>query len=125
MRFIRTKTHGILDYTWGALLIASPWLFNFVVGGAAQNIPIVIGIVVLLMALVTNYELGVIKRLAMPTHLAMDIIVGIFLALSPWLFGFDEVVYLPHLIFGIFAIGSGLVTRRTPSTSHVLIDGQG
>jgi uncharacterized membrane protein len=123
MRFIRTKTHGILDYSWAALLIISPWLFNFANGGAAQNVPIVIGFMVMIMALLTNYELGAIKKLPMPTHLAMDIIVGIFLAISPWLFGFAEVVYIPHLVFGIFAIGAGMFTKRSPSTTHVLVHG--
>jgi uncharacterized membrane protein len=125
MKFIRTRTHGILDYTWATLLIISPWLFNFANGGAAQNIAIIIGVIVLLMSLVTNYELGVIKRIPMPTHLAMDIIIGAFLAISPWLFGFNEVVFVPHLIFGIFSIGSGMFTKRTPSASHVLIHGRG
>lgn len=124
MRFISTKTHGILDYTWAILLIISPWLFNFATGGAARIIPMVIGIMVLLMALVTNYELGAIKKVSMSTHLTMDIIVGVFLAISPWLFGFNDIVYLPHLIFGLFAVGAGMFTKTSPSFTHSLIHGR-
>jgi hypothetical protein len=29
MKPIPTKVHGLLDYTTGALFIASPWLFGF------------------------------------------------------------------------------------------------
>lgn len=123
MRFISTKTHGILDYFWGILLILSPWLFNFANGGAAQIVPMVVGFMVLLMALVTNYELGAIKKVPMSTHLTMDIFAGVFLVISPWLFGFADVVYLPHLIFGIFAIGAGMFTKKVPTAFHVPIHG--
>lgn len=34
MRFIPTRTHGLLDYVVGLLLIAAPWVFNFAQGGA-------------------------------------------------------------------------------------------
>jgi hypothetical protein len=35
MRFISTKTHGVLDYLMGLFLILSPWIFGFANGGAA------------------------------------------------------------------------------------------
>ncbi len=123
MRFISTKTHGMLDYLSGIILIISPWLFNFANGGAAQVIPMVIGFMIILMALVTNYEFGVIKSLSMSTHLSLDIVAGIFLVISPWLFGFYGMVFLPHLIFGIFYIGAGLFTKKAPSSFNVPIHG--
>jgi hypothetical protein len=36
MRFIPTKTLGIVDYLSAILIIASPWLFNFTGDIAAQ-----------------------------------------------------------------------------------------
>ncbi len=44
----------------------------------------------------------------------IDFLSGVFLAASPWLFGFAEEVYLPHLILGIFEIGASLMTKTTP-----------
>lgn len=114
MRFISTKTHGMLDYTSGILLILAPWIFNFDTGRAEQWIPIVIGLLVIGMSLFTDYELGVVKKISMASHLSMDIVIGIFLALSPWLFGFSEVVYWPHLLLGILSVGAGLFTHRSP-----------
>lgn len=29
MKVIPASIHGFIDYTWGALLAASPWLFNY------------------------------------------------------------------------------------------------
>jgi hypothetical protein len=114
MRIIPTKIHGILDYLVGALLIASPWLFDFADGGAKQWIPIVLGVSALLYSLMTNYELGASKTISMRTHLMLDLVSGIFLAASPWLFGFADEIYLPHLILGLFEIGASLMTKREP-----------
>lgn len=114
MRFIPTKVHGYLDYLVGALLIAAPWLFDFAAGGAETWIPVALGAAAILYSLFTNYELGVSKTISMRTHLMMDLLSGILLAASPWLFGFADYVWGPHLILGLFEIGAALTTRREP-----------
>lgn len=122
MRFISTKTHGALDYLAAVLLIISPWIFNFADSGAAQWIPIVLGVLLLLQSLMTDYEYGVSKRISVPTHLNLDIFMGLFLAASPWIFGFADLVYLPHLIIGLMEIGAGMFTERQPyrrPTTHI------
>jgi len=120
MRFIPTRIHGILDYLVGALLIAAPWLFNFDRGGAETWVPVILGAGALVYSLFTDYELGVVRRLGMGTHLGLDAASGVFLAASPWLFGFSEFVFWPHLILGLFEIVAALSTRTTPSyrTDH-------
>lgn len=118
MKVFSTRTHGVLDYITGILLILAPWIFNFDNGGPAQWVPVVVGVIVLFMAFITNYEAGMIKSIPMPFHLTMDVIAGLFLAISPWLFGFSELVYLPHLLVGLFMVFSGLTTQRRPSIVH-------
>jgi hypothetical protein len=115
MRFLPTRVHGMLDYAMGLLLIAAPWIFDFARGGAETWVPVVLGAGVILYSLCTDYELGVVRRLSMPTHLALDAGGGVLLALSPWLFGFAEEVRWPHVIFGLLEIGAALVTRTVPS----------
>jgi hypothetical protein len=116
MRVIPTKVHGILDYVVGLLLIASPWVFKFDNGGAETWIPVILGVSTLIYSLFTRYELGMTKKIPMPVHLTLDILSGIVLAISPWLFNFDERVYLPHLILGIFEVMAGLMTSKVPTT---------
>lgn len=118
MRVITTKAHGVLDYLMGILLIASPWIFNFDNGGAEQWIPIILGAGAILYSLLTNYEMGAAKTISMPTHLTLDLMSGILLAASPWLFGFAETVYLPHLILGIAEIGASLMTQKQPGNNY-------
>ena len=101
MRFINTKTHGILDYLVGIFLLIMPWLFGFNSDNAETWVPMLVGGVTILFSLFTNYELGLIRKIPMSIHLLIDFTAGIFLAISPWLFGFSDKVYLPHLILGI------------------------
>ncbi|AHM62110.1 hypothetical protein D770_19295 [Flammeovirgaceae bacterium 311] len=100
----------------GLLLIASPWILDFNRGGAETWIPVILGAGVILYSLFTDYELSIARKISMPTHLWLDVLGGAFLAVSPWLFNFDEYVYLPHLILGIAEIGSGLLTKTVPDT---------
>jgi hypothetical protein len=115
MRFIPTKVHGVMDYIMGILLIASPWLFDFNRGGMETWIPVILGVGALVYSVMTDYELGLTRTLAMPTHLTLDLVSGILLAASPWIFGFADHVYLPHLVLGIIEIGASLMTKREPS----------
>ena len=111
MKFISTKLHEVLDYLSGILLITLPWIFNFDNGGVAKQVPIILGIMIIIISLFTNYHMRIVKIIPMPMHLSIDVIIGIFLATSPWVFNFKNQVYLPHLIMGIFAICIGLFTQ--------------
>lgn len=81
-------------------------------------IPVIIGAGGILYSLLTDYELGAVRKIPMSTHLWLDGIAGLFLAVSPWLFNFADFVYLPHLIFGIAEMGAALMTHTVPSASH-------
>lgn len=102
----------------GLLLIVAPWLFGFAENGAETWIPVILGAGTILYSSMTDYELGVIKKISMRGHLWLDGICGLFLALSPWIFNFDEVVYLPHLILGLLEIGVALMTDPVPSVEY-------
>ena len=112
---IPTKVHGYLDYGVGALLIAAPWLFDFAQGGAETWVPVILGIAAILYSLFTDYELGVTRGISMGTHLTLDMLSGLLLAASPWIFGFADIVYVPHLVLGILEIGASLLTKREPA----------
>jgi hypothetical protein len=114
MRIIPTKIHGILDYVMGLLLIASPWIFDFARDGAETWVPVILGVSTIMYSLFTDYELGVSGKISMKTHLAIDLVSGIFLAVSPWLFGFSEYVYLPHVILGLTEVMAVLLSKTEP-----------
>ena len=118
MRFIETKTHAYLDYLVGMILIIAPWVLGFHRGGAETWVPVSFGALVIIYSLLTDYELGASRRIPMRMHLLLDLVGGIVLAVSPWLFNFDEHVSTPHLVLGLFSIGASLFTKTTPSSSE-------
>ncbi len=115
MRLLSTRVHGVLDFLVGALLIAAPWLLGFARGGPEQWVFVAAGGAALVYSVFTDYELGLVKVLQMPLHLWLDAFSGAFLAISPWLFGFDQHVWIPHVAAGVFEILAALVTDTVPS----------
>ena len=115
MRFINTRIHGVLDYLTAGLMMASPAIFNFARGGPETSAPIALGITVMLYSFCTRYEFGAIKAIPMHLHLILDFFGGLFLASSPWLLGFGDLVYVPHLAIGVFEMVVPLFTQIHPS----------
>jgi hypothetical protein len=111
MRFLPSRVHGVIDYLWGIALFATPWLFGFADVTAAKWLAVIFGVGAILYSLVTDYELGALRILPMTLHLGLDGLAGGFLAVSPWLFGFADRVFWPHLLFGLFSVVASLITR--------------
>jgi hypothetical protein len=118
-RPISSRMHGMFDYVGGVALIAAPWIFGFSdLGGAAVAVPVVLGVLILLQSLATDYEFGVFRIIPLRAHLMVDVIGGAFLALTPLIFGTtDEGLggWLPHVVVGIALILAGLLTQPVPS----------
>jgi hypothetical protein len=93
----------------------SPWVLGFTRGGAETWLPVIVGLLTIAYSLLTDYELGASPVLSMKTHLIFDIVGGILLISSPWLFGFAEYIWVPHVIFGMIAIGVALCTKPVPA----------
>jgi hypothetical protein len=109
-----TRIHGALDYLLGLLLIASPWILGFGAGGMETWVPVGLGAAVIVYSLLTDYELGGVRRLSIHLHLWLDAITGVLLAISPWILGFDERVWIPHVVLGVLLVGIAAVTDTVP-----------
>ena len=97
------------------LLIGSPWLLGFARAGGETWIPVILGVTMLIYSMFTDYEFGALRILPVKAHLFIDLLSGTFLAASPWILGFADYVFLPHLVLGIAEIGAALVTKTLPA----------
>lgn len=88
MKFINPKVHGVLDYLAVVFLFAAPSLFGY--SGQAATLAYAAAILQLSLSLMTAYPLGVFKAIPFPIHGMIELSLGLFLAISPWVFGFDE-----------------------------------
>jgi hypothetical protein len=122
-QFIPTKVHGALDYIVGLALIFAPMIFGFMdVGGPAVIIPMVLGVGLIVYSLFTKYEWGLVKVLGMPYHLIFDVVASIFLAASPFIFGFYTQapnVWVPHVVVGIAVILVVIFSKPQPAVTEL------
>lgn len=114
MRFIPTAFHGAMDYLMGIMLMVGPWLLGWN-HDAEMWTPMVLGAGVIVYSMLTDYECGLVGVFPMAVHLSMDVIGGLFLAVSPWIFGFSDRMWMPHVILGTMEVAAGLMTQLVPS----------
>jgi len=113
LKLFSTRTHGVLDYASVVLLLALPralgWsrlVTNLLTGSALAT---------LVYSLVTRYELGPIKLLPMPAHLAMDRTSGLTLCGAAGLMaGEPGGVRAALLGLGLFEVTASLTTETQP-----------
>ncbi|MDP8900639.1 MAG: SPW repeat protein [Actinomycetota bacterium] len=113
-RVIPTGVHGVLDYLASGVNLAFPRLLGLQDAPWAATVPRLDGAAGLGYSLITNYELGALKALPIPAHLALDAAKGLFMALSPWLFGFARNgtrYWLPHVLMGTADVVVALTTK--------------
>jgi hypothetical protein len=114
MRMIPTKMHAAMDYVVGIVTIASPWIFGFSDDSTAATwIAVLAGIAMLGMSMMTAYEGGLVHMIAMRMHLMADAVLGVFLVISPWLFGFGDEganAWLPFVVIGLLELGAAAMT---------------
>ena len=111
---IPTSVHGTLDYLASGVNLAFPALLELDDAPTAALIPRLDGIAGAGYSLFTDYELGLLKVLPMPTHLLFDAVKGALLASSPWLFGFARKgprYWLPHVLLGTADILAAMTTK--------------
>lgn len=115
MRFIPTRVHGMLDYLVPLTVAPLPWLLKFSNQKAATGALMGFEAGSVVYSTLTDYELGLARKIPMPMHLNLDIIAGVLMILSPWALRFSNRVWLPHVLVGLSAIASGLLTQTITS----------
>lgn len=119
MHVISTRVHGWLDYVFAVILITSPYTMDYFGNSTATSVSMGMGSIILLYSLLTKYEPGVVKIIPMNIHLGLDIAGAIILGWSPWMLGFDEYIWRPHVLFAAFTIIVVILSStRSPGWRH-------
>ena len=121
---ISLKTHNILDYVIGIVLILSPSIFGFSSVMAARNALVLYGLALIAYSLFTNYYYSVAKIISVRTHMALDATLGVVLLVSPWLIGYSTQLsggqLTLHFFLGLGAIALATFTDRSMVKMEVL-----
>ncbi len=111
MKLFSTKTHGVLDYTSVVALLALPRTMGW--SKHVTNILTASALGTLVYSLLTRYELGALKVLPVKTHLGLDALSGLLLAIAPFVFLREKQNVNKTLLgIGIFEISAALLTDR-------------
>jgi hypothetical protein len=111
---LSTRIHGALDYVIGLALLASPWWLGLPLESPGEYASAAVGAGLIVNALATDFELGLLRLLQIPVHLWIDAVLAVLLALSPWLFGFDREAWIPHAVLGIAIVLVAFFSHTVP-----------
>jgi hypothetical protein len=115
MALISTKLHGILDYAGGVGSLAAPKLLR---DRRAAALMTATGAGTLVTSALTDYELGVMRKLPMRVHLLADAGTGALLLAGAYLLNRSKAKVLdwaPLAVVGITEIAAAALTERQPS----------
>jgi hypothetical protein len=117
--FISTSFFGYFSYLLAIVMISSPWLFGFVsIGGASLFIPLMFGWFQLIMCIFSNTKGGMVGVFPVQMHTTLDTLTGFVILVSPFLYGFYDLVCLPHVIFGAILLILGIYTKNSPLSNR-------
>jgi hypothetical protein len=108
MKIISPTQHGYLDYVTVVLFLIAPSLLGLT--GMAGTIAYLLAVIHLTMTLVTDFPLGVVKKLPFKVHGWVERIVGPALVMLPFAFGFIGTAQGFYIVIGIVIISVGLLT---------------
>jgi hypothetical protein len=113
--FISTSFFGVINWACSILLLTSPWFLEYYkVGGVAFLLPTLFGWLLFIMAVFIDNKLGFFKQFPLQMHLFLAVIMGSFLLASPFVYGFSDKVFWPHLLLGGMLFLAGIFTKGSP-----------
>lgn len=115
---ISTRTHGLIDYSVGAGLLAAPNLLGWERGSDATAFTRTMGAAAIAYSLIPRYELGAWKLMPMPVHLKVDWAwIGAMMAAPP-LLGFGRRQPSRWALHALVAATAAVVVCATRTEGH-------
>jgi drug/metabolite transporter (DMT)-like permease len=126
MKIISSRTHTYIGAVVGVVLIIAPWVLGFDEITAATASAVGVGLFVVVNEMLTTSPAAPLKMVPMRIHLVLDVVTGIFLLATPFLFRFsdeDANAWVPHVVVGVLIAGYALVTDTSDAVQAAGTDG--
>jgi hypothetical protein len=82
--------HGVWEYAVGVFLVAAPFLLGYDDVNMPLGISIATGVIVLVLASITQGPTGLVQQLPVSAHVTFDLLLAIFLIAAPFILGFAD-----------------------------------
>lgn len=109
---IPLTVHALSEPFLVVLLIAAPFLFSFSDEAAPTALSIIAGVLILVVAMSTDWKLSLVKVIPVLVHAMLDLGLGAILIASPFIFGFSDQT-APTAFFIAFGVLEILATLAT------------
>jgi hypothetical protein len=106
--------HGGIEYAAGILFLVAPFIFDFD-DDAATAVAIVVGVLLIFVAAITNGPTSIINSLPVSVHIVLDYALAALLIAAPFLFGYSDETS-PTVFFIVLGIAHLLITVATRFT---------
>lgn len=80
--------HGVIEYAYGVVFVAAPFLFGFD-ENAATFMCLLIGLGFLVFAACTEGPSGMVSQISLTIHVVADYAIVVLLIAAPFMFGFS------------------------------------
>lgn len=126
MGVISSRAHTVIGLIVGVVLLFAPSIFGFNDNQAASAVAMWVGIFILLNELITTSPYSPLKLVPMRIHIALDVVTGLFLAASPWIFQFmdgsQNNQWVPHVVVGVMVMGYALLTTTADARKKSIVE---
>jgi SPW repeat-containing protein len=114
--FITLNMHAAIEPIAAIVLIASSWIFGFSDNNTAKIVTIIIGAIMLISGSMTDWRLSLTRLIPLRVHFMTDLLLGVVLVISPFIFGFSHNGAATRfaIIFGALELVTALSTRWDP-----------
>jgi hypothetical protein len=112
VRLLPWVVHEAIEYVAGVFFLLAPFIFDLQ-DGPAFPVFVGVGVVILVVALLSKGPAGVLDVLPTAAHAALDYVLGFFLVLAPFIFGFSpqRPALTISMLLGVAHLVITLVTR--------------
>jgi hypothetical protein len=110
--------HAGIEPIAALILILSSWIFGFSNNGTAQAVTIALGAIMLAAGSLTDWRLSLMRLIPLRIHFMTDLLIGVLLIISPFIFGFSQNSAATRfaIIFGALEVVTALSTSWDPAT---------
>ena len=112
---ISARVHGVLDYAAAAAFLNAPMVFGFKHTTASVLAYWLCGIHLLLTGC-TDFPPGAFRWIGFRTHGAIELLAGLFVLISPWIFGFGAQTAARNffVVMGLIIVVIAALTDYSP-----------
>lgn len=112
VRLLPWVAHEAIEYVVGIFFVIAPFIFRFQTD-PASSVFVAVGVLILAVAILSKGPAGVLRILPPAVHAALDYLLGFFLLLAPFVFGFSVATPARTLsiLLGVAHLVITLVTR--------------